>query len=170
MTSFNGDTDGDGDFDKLFPFGARSFSIWSEDGRLVFDSGDELEQITAAAYPLNFNASNTNNTRDDRSDDKGPEPEGVTIAKLFGREYLFVMLERIGGVAVYELKGARAPEFVQYINMRNFAFAPGTGQAGDLGPEAARFISAESSPNRKPLLIVSNEVSGSLRVFEIRKQ
>jgi hypothetical protein len=170
VTSFNGDTDGDGDFDKLFPFGARSFSIWSEDGRLVYDSGDELEQITAAAHPLNFNASNTNNTRDDRSDDKGPEPEGVAIAKLFGREYLFVMLERIGGVVVYELKGARAPEFVQYINMRNFAFAPNTGQAGDLGPEAARFISAESSPNGKPLLIVSNEVSGSLRVFEIRRK
>lgn len=170
VTSFNGDTDGDGDFDKLFPFGARSFSIWSEDGRLVYDSGDELEQITAAAHPLNFNASNTNNTRDDRSDDKGPEPEGVTIAKLFGREYLFVMLERIGGVVLYELKGARAPEFVQYINMRNFAFAPNTGQAGNLGPEAARFISAESSPNGKPLLIVSNEVSGSLRVFEIRKE
>ncbi len=169
VTSFNGDTDGDGDFDKLFSFGARSFSIWSEDGELVFDSGDDLEQITAAAYPLNFNASSTNNTRDDRSDDKGPEPEGVTIAKLFGRQYLFVMLERIGGIVVYELKGGRRPEFVQYINTRNFAFAPGGGQAGDLGPEAARFVSAESSPNGKPLLIVSNEVSGSLRVFEIRK-
>jgi len=34
---------------------------------------------------------------DDRSDDKGPESEGVTIASLFGRTYLFVMLERIGG-------------------------------------------------------------------------
>jgi hypothetical protein len=169
VTRTRGDTDGDGDFDRLFTFGARSFSIWTEDGRLVYDSGDQLEQITAAAYPANFNASNTNNARDDRSDDKGPEPEGVTIARLFDRTYLFVMLERIGGVVVYDLSHGRSPEFVQYINMRDFGFTPGSGQAGDLGPEGARFISAGSSPNGKPLLIVSNEISGTLRVFEIRR-
>jgi hypothetical protein len=38
---------------------------------------------------------------------------------------------------------------------------------GDLGPEAARFVPADESPNGRPLLIVSNEVSGSLRVFEV---
>ena len=37
----------------------------------------------------------------------------------------------------------------------------------DRGAEAARVVPAELSPNGKPLLIVSNEVSGSLRVFEI---
>jgi DNA-binding beta-propeller fold protein YncE len=169
VTSFHGDTDGDGDYDRLHTFGARSFSIWTERGRLVFDSGDDLEQITAGVYPANFNASSTNNTRDDRSDDKGPEPEGVTVAKLFGRNYLFVMLERIGGIVVYDLTHPASPQFEQYINMRSFADAPGTVGAGDLGAEGARVISAESSPTRKPLLIVSNEVSGTLRVFEIRK-
>ena len=39
--------------------------------------------------------------------------------------------------------------------------------AGDLGPEAARVIPAELSPNGKALLLVSNEASGSFRVFEI---
>ena len=77
------------------------------------------------------------------------------------------MLERIGGVMVYEAGDPTAPTFVQYINTRNFGAAANTLQAGDLGPEAARVIPAESSPNGKPLLIVSNEVSGSLRVFEI---
>jgi hypothetical protein len=168
VTSFNGDTDGDGDFDELFSFGARSFSIWSDRGRLVFDSGDALEQITAAAHPANFNASNANNTRDDRSDDKGPEPEGVTVARVFGRQYLFVMLERIGGVVVYELDDPRRPTFVQYINTRSFSGTPGTEAAGDLGPEAARFVPAESSPNGEPLLIVSNEASGSLRIYQIK--
>ena len=138
-------------------------------GALVFDSGDALEQLTAAAHPANFNASNTNNTRDDRSDDKGPEPEGVTVGKLFGRNYLFVMLERIGGIAVYDLTNPAAPQFEQYINTRSFADAPGTVAAGDLGPEAARVISEDASPTGSPLLIVSNEVSGTLRVFEIRK-
>ena len=170
VTSVNGDTDGDGDYDKLYSFGGRSFSIWAQDGTLVFDSGDALERITAAAYPANFNASSTNNTRDDRSDDKGPEPEGVAVANLLGRNYLFVMLERIGGVVVYSLANPAAPEFVQYINTRNFGSATNTVGAGDLGPEAARALDFKQSPIGRPLLIVSNEVSGTLRVFEIVKR
>ncbi|HKY19987.1 MAG TPA: choice-of-anchor I family protein [Vicinamibacterales bacterium] len=169
VTSFGGDTDGDGDYDRLLSYGARSFSIWSEDGELVFDSGDALEQRTAAAYPTRFNASSTNNTRDDRSDDKGPEPEGVVIAKLFGRHYVFIMLERIGGVMVYDVTEPEAPELVQYINTRDFGAAPNTAAAGDLGAEGARVIDEDASPTGKPLLVVSNEVSGTLRVFEIQK-
>ena len=167
VTAFDGDTDGDGDFDRLHSFGGRSFSIWSEAGALVFDSGDALERITAAAHPANFNASNANNTLDDRSDDKGPEPEGVTVAQLFGRPYLFVMLERVGGVVVYELSEPAAPRFVHYLNTRDFTQQPGSVAAGDLGPEAARVIPGEASPNGRPLLLVSNEVSGTLRVFQI---
>jgi hypothetical protein len=167
VSAFDGDTDGDGDYDELYPYGGRSFSIWSSDGRLVFDSGDILEQITAGAFPNNFNASNTSNTRDDRSDDKGPEPEGVAVANLFGRPYVFVMLERIGGIAVFEVANPAAPLFVQYINTRNFSAATTTAAAGDLGPEAARVVPAELSPTGAPLLLVSNEVSGSLRVFTI---
>lgn len=125
-----------------------------------------MEQLTATAFPATFNASSTNNTRDDRSDDKGPEPEGLTVARLFGRQYLFVVLERIGGVVVYELNDPRAPTFVQYINERNFA-GPGTAAAGDLGPEGLHVIEARLSPTGKPLLMVANEVGGTLRIFEI---
>jgi hypothetical protein len=82
VTNALGDDDGDGDFDALYAFGARSFSIRSANGELVFDSGDQLEQITAARHPDNFNADNTDNTFDGRSDDKGPEAEGVTIGEL----------------------------------------------------------------------------------------
>ena len=92
------------------------------------------------------------------------------MASLFGRTYIFVMLERIGGVVVYEASNPAAPKFVQYINTRNFAAAANTPAAGDRGAEAARVIPGESSPNGKPLLIVSNEVSGSLRVFEIAQK
>ena len=42
------------------------------------------------------------------------------MASLFGRTYIFVMLERIGGVVVYESSNPAAPTFVQYINTRNF--------------------------------------------------
>ena len=167
VSSFMGNTDDDAEYEQLYSFGARSFAIWSPDGELVFDSGDDLEELIKATYPSFFNASSTNNTRDDRSDDKGPEPEGITVASLFGRTYIFVMLERIGGVVVYEAGNPAAPALVQYINTRNFGAAGNTAAAGDRGAEAARVVPAELSPNGKPLLIVSNEVSGTLRVFEI---
>jgi hypothetical protein len=92
-----------GRFEELYAFGGRSFSIWTADGKLVFDSGDDLEMITAAAYSTNFNASNSNNEFDNRSDDKGPESEGVVVGKAYGKTYAFIGLERIGGVVVYDI-------------------------------------------------------------------
>ena len=59
------------------------------------------------AFPANFNASNSSNDFDNRSDDKGPEPEGVVIGKVFGRDYAFIGLERIGGVVVYDVSNPR---------------------------------------------------------------
>ena len=162
-----GNFDGDGDYDALYAFGARSFSIWTANVQQVYDSGDQIEQITAQAFPLFFNASNSNNTRDDRSDNKGPEPEGVTVGKAYGRNYAFIGLERIGGILVYDLTNPRLPQFVQYINNRNFLAATNTRAAGDLGPEGLHFIDAEDSPTGTPLLIVANEVSGTTTVYQI---
>jgi hypothetical protein len=167
VTVSMGDPDHDGDFDQLFAFGARSFSIWNAAGAKVFDSGDALERITAAAFPTRFNASNTNNTFDNRSDDKGPEPEGLTVAKLFGRTFVFIALERIGGIVVYEIVDPTAPTFVQYINVRDFSVSTSAPGAGDLGPEGLFVIDAADSPNGKPLLVVANEVSGTTRIYEI---
>ena len=132
-----------GFYKELFAFGARSFSIWDVDGHLKYDSGDALERVTAVAYPPNFNASNTNNDFDNRSDDKGPEPEGVVIGKVSGTPYAFIGLERIGGVVVFDVSDPKAPKFVQYVNNRNFDVEPETDEgegdprAGDLGPEGA---------------------------------
>ncbi len=166
VTKTLGDQDGDGDFDKLFSFGARSFSILTAQGERIYDSGDDIEQITAQAFPLFFNAGHTNNTKDDRSDNKGPEPEGVTVGKAFGRVYAFIGLERIGGVLVYDVTNPYAPHFVQYINNRNFLAATNTAAALDLGPEGLLFISAADSPTGTPLLAVANEVSGTTTVYE----
>ena len=177
VTLFNGNTDADPQYEALYAFGARSFSIWNTAGSLVFDSGDAFERITAQRIPNLFNATHTNNsnadanpnnwTRDNRSDDKGPEPEGVTIARLFGRQFAFIVLERIGGVMIYELTNPRAPRFVDYINVRVLGPAANTAAAEDLGPEGVFVISEEESPNGKPLLVVANEVSGTTRIYEI---
>ncbi len=164
--TIDGDTNGDNDFDRIQAYGARSFSIWNASGALVFDSGDDFERITAALYPANFNANHTSNTFDNRSDNKGPEPEGVALGTVGNRTYAFIGLERIGGVMVYDITDPTAPEFMQYINNRNFAQTPGAGTGGDLGPEGLQFVSAADSPTGKPLLIVANEVSGSTSFYE----
>ena len=135
---------------------------------MVFDSRDALELITAKAYPSNFNASNTINTFDNRSDDKGPEPEGVVIGKVFGKPYAFIGLERIGGVVVYDVSDPLAPRFVQYANNRDFTADPTTPAAGDLGPEGLVFISAQESPSGRPLVVTGNEISGTTTIYEIR--
>ncbi|MGA1224521.1 MAG: choice-of-anchor I family protein [Phycisphaerales bacterium] len=167
VTRSRGDVDGDGDYDALYSFGARSMSVWTPDGSLVWDSGDLMEQVVAAVNPTRFNASNTNNTRDNRSDDKGPEPEGITLGTIAGRTYAFIGMERIGGVFAFDVTDPTAPSYQLYVNSRDFGAATSSAAAGDLGPEGTLFIPAATSPNGRDLLVVSNEISGTLSVWQI---
>lgn len=164
------DTDGDGDLDRLVAFGGRSFSIYDAKGNLVHDSGDDFEKIIAKAYPDNFNASSDDNKIDDRSDDKGPEPEGVALGEIDGRTYAFIGLERMGGIMVYDVTDPKNPVFVQYAQNRDFSRAPDSGEAGDLGPEGLCFVAAGDSPSGKDLLIVGNETSGTTTIYEIERK
>ena len=178
VTSTLGDPDGDGLFNRLYSFGARSFSVWSvadlaastsptaPNAGLVYDSGDAFEQITRSVYPAQFNASNNNTSRDNRSDNKGPEPEGIAVGRVGPRDYAFISLERIGGVMVYDVSSPRQPRFLQYVNTRSFGIDALPGQ-DDSGPEGVTFISADDSPNGRPLLLVGNEVSQTMAVFEV---
>lgn len=167
VTNQLGDTDGDGDFDRLYSFGARSISVWTDRGQLVWDSGDQIEQAVLAKYPSNFNAGHTTNARDDRSDNKGPEPEGLVVARLYNKPWAFVGLERIGGVMVWDLSTPTAPTLVSYTNTRDFTATTSTAAAGDLGPEGLLLIQPADSPNGKPLLVVANEVSGTTAILQI---
>ena len=168
ITTTLGDIDSDGDYDQLFAYGARSFAIWSEEGEMVYESGSLLEEITAEYFPDDFNANDEENgSFDSRSDDKGPEPEGVAIGQLWGRTYAFIALERIGGIMTFDVTNPRAPEFVDYVNTRDFAGNPESDGAGDLAPEGIIFVPAWLSPTLKPLVIAGYEISGSVAVFEV---
>lgn len=177
VTDTLGDPDGDGVYSELYSFGARSFSIWNLTTRqLVWDSGDDFEVITAQRLGLNFNNDNSENSPDSRSDAKGPEPETVAIGTIGRSTYAFVGLERVGGVMVYDVTNPESPRFVQYINNRDFdpdlvpEDVPADRSAiGDLGPEHIEFISADASPTGTPMLLVSNEVSGSVTAYEIMR-
>lgn len=159
-------------YEAIYAFGARSFSIWHADNLAqVYDSGEDMERITAASFPEYFNSNHRENTFESRSDDKGPEPEGVTIAKLWGKTYAFIGLERIGGVMIYDISNPYEPNFVQYLNNRDFSAAPGTPEAKDLGAEGLMVIEAGKSPIPDvPLLVVANEVSGTITIFKISRK
>ena len=202
------DVSGQRVFDRLFAYGGRSFSIYTNDGRQVYDSGNDFESIIASGVssgelpPQAFNATHNNNsagqvpgastnTFDSRSDDKGPEPEGVVVGQVNDRDYAFIGLERVGGVMIYDVTEPQDAFYVGYVNNRDFSqgvctlvtavpAAPPSSRSGgacsndipnplalDLGPEGLAFVPAKSSPNGKPLLIVGNEISGSTTVYEI---
>ncbi len=168
VTNTMGDTDGDGDYDELYSFGARSFTIWNSEGAIVSDSGDQFEQITAAKYPANFNASDDTALFDSRSDDKGPEPEHVVVGRFGDSTVAFIGLERTGGILAYDVSDAAKPRFLDYYNNRDFLADPVTAEAGDLSTEGLLLIPANNSPTRTPLLVASNEISGTTTVFEVQ--
>ncbi|MCM2312684.1 MAG: choice-of-anchor I family protein [Steroidobacteraceae bacterium] len=167
VTNASGDTDGDGDFDQIHVFGARSFSIWTTNGELVWDSGEQLEQFFAEpanGYAAIFNASNNNNNLEDRSDNKGPEPEGVAVGRIGGRSFAFIGLERIGGVMAYDVTDPYAPAFAAYANTRSL-----TEVKGDRGAEGVEFVSGDDSPNGQPLVLVGNETSRTVSIFQVNR-
>ena len=181
VSTVDGDVDGDGDYDVLYAFGGRSFSIWTANGQPVFDSGDDFEQITAAAIPQFFNTSDDQNRFDAQSDRRGPEPEAIAVGQIGARQYAFVGFERIGGVMAYDITDPFSPRFEQYINARNFSIDPAQAciknqpqsalcaQAGDLSVEGVLFIPAGQSPIGVPLLVVNHETSDSVTSIPCRR-
>lgn len=159
-----GDTDNDGDIDSIYVYGGRSFSIWNANtGNLVYDSGDQMELITSTnSFSVMFNASNTTIVKKDRSDDKGPEPEGVAIGAIGTNTFAFIAVERIGGIMVYDITNPAAPIYVTYVNNRSFP-----SNSPDRGSEGIIFIPQSQSPNGQHLVIAANEISSSLSIYGI---
>jgi len=118
-TADEGDLDG----------GSRGFTIFDIRGNVRFTSGSNDDQLTAMIghYP------------EDRSENKGNEPEGVAFAR-YGRErLLFVGSERSSVISVYEIGRRGQPRFLQVL------------PAG-LGPEGLLPI-----PKRNLLVVASEE-------------
>ncbi|ERM57203.1 MULTISPECIES: choice-of-anchor I family protein [Vibrio] len=163
---------------KVQAFGSRSFSIWDESGELVFDSGDDFARIVLEQDPANFNSTNDNNqSGDDRSDDKGVEPEAIEVAEINGKQYAFIGLERQGGIMVYDVTQPKNASFISYLNNRDFTQPVCTkvdedgdcdnetynSKAGDLGPESIKYFTRSGNH----FIAVGNEVSGSTSVYRV---
>lgn len=177
VSKASGDVDGDGDYDRVDVFGGRSVSVRDAKGRLVWDSGEMFERLSAfydGTLTL-FNTTSTANTRDNRSDDKGVEPESVVVGTVGRRTYAFVGLERDGGIVVLDLSKPATPTLVTYVNNRKYPTNAAGGllacgdvnDCGDLGPEGLSFVPARKSPTGKALLVVSNEVSSTTTIWQV---
>ncbi len=148
--------------EKLYSFGARSFSIYEADTmKQVYDSCSDFEKVIADSLPEYFNASNNNTKLDNRSGKKGPEPEDVKIGQIGDRTYAFIGIERVGGIMMYDITNPNAPEFVQYFNERDFS----ENIKGDVSPEGLAFIPASTSSTGLPTLLAAHEVSGTVTAF-----
>jgi hypothetical protein len=157
VSTVDGDTDADGDIDVLTATGTRGFSIWdATTGNLVKDSGS-LETLLLSLDPANFNI-NFTGAIDARSPDKGPEPEGLTIANIGGIPVLFIGMERQGGLLAFDLSDPNNPLFLDYVNARTSGLA---------APESLIFISAADSPTGGNLLLTGYEGIDGLSNFGI---
>jgi alkaline phosphatase/methionine-rich copper-binding protein CopC len=166
----SGDIDGDGVIEQIRAYGARSFSILDADGSVVFDSGSQIEQFAASTGAFNSADPSTSGIFvDTRSDNKGPEPEGIAVGQIGGKTLAFVGLERAGGaVMVYDVTDPQHVSFVQYLHNPDDSKAlSGDGAESGAGPEGLTFVSSDGSPSGQNLLFVANEYAKTVSLFTI---
>ena len=161
-TTAMGDYNNDGEFEQIYSYGARSFSIFDEYGNLVFDSGDDFAQLIATEEAAIFNEDE--GEFDGRSDDKGVEPEAVAIGTIDNKTYAFIGFERQSSIVVYDITDPYAPEFITFYTNRTVDNGTTTG---DVAPEIIKFVPAADSPNGQNMLIVGYEVSGTMGLIQI---
>lgn len=157
--------------------GGRSFSIYdASDLRRVYNSGSDFEKNTARIFPDFFNTDNDEDKGPDeldaRSNKKGPEAENVSVLNIKNRTYAIIGLERISGIMIYDITDPSNPVYKDYFNNRIFIKSVdknekvGLEKRGNIGPEGLCTIDAKDSPTGKPLVLVANEVSGTVQVIE----
>uniref|UniRef100_B8HXM9 Choice-of-anchor I domain-containing protein n=1 Tax=Cyanothece sp. (strain PCC 7425 / ATCC 29141) TaxID=395961 RepID=B8HXM9_CYAP4 len=138
LTANEGDTALDTFGDGVWS-GGRGWTIFDLQGRVVYDSGNTLEKAAAAKglYP------------DGRSDNRGIEVEGLTVARFGTKQYVFLVSERGSFLVVYDITNPRAPRLV------------------DLKPTGTSPEGLIAIPDRK-LVITANEVEGNISIFEFK--
>jgi alkaline phosphatase len=164
VSIIDGDIDGDGDIDVLHSYGSRSFTIFDADGNIVFDSGSDFEEIIAATRVANafnnddFPSDDPGVVDENRSDNKGPEPEAIAVGEVDGKTLAFIGLERDSGIMIYDISDPENSQFVDYID--SFAL-------GHISPEVIDFGSPEDSESGLAQIAVSYEVSGTTALFDL---
>jgi hypothetical protein len=63
----------------------------------------------------------------------------------------------------FEVTNPASPVFSGYLNTRT----TGSVVGGDRGPEVIQFLGHDQSPNGRPMLLIANEISGTLAIYEV---
>lgn len=153
----------------IVAMGSRGISVWEYNAggpSLTRVSHLSLESYLLAQDPSRHNSNDGGDPSrlDSRSDDKGPEPEAVTIANIGGTNYAVVGCERQNGVVLVDLTNPAAPVAVSYINNRDNAL---------ISPETAQFVSAAQSPTGEEMAIFGFEglsddgVEGGIGIYNL---
>jgi len=175
MSQIDGKDDND-QFQHLYTYGGRSFSVWdaSDSMRQVYDSGSDIEESIALYCPHLFNEDGNNYAIDHRSDDKGPEPESITVVEEGDRLYVFIGNERPGIISVYsfglDISDVRFETIFcdgipdDKLSMQQ-KFAARELYAVD--PEDLKYVPGEHSPSSHPILVVAGTVSGTVSLLKV---
>ncbi|MBV6657641.1 MAG: esterase-like activity of phytase family protein [Devosiaceae bacterium] len=123
-------TANEGDMDG----GSRGWTIFSQDGEVVYESGTDFEYaiVEIGHYP------------EERSGNKGVEPESVTFDTFAGTPYVFVGSERGSVVGVYNVTDPANPVLEQLL-------PSGIGPEGYVTiPERNLLVSANETDDAGP--------------------
>ncbi len=169
-----GDADNDGDYEALYAYGTRSFSIFDGDtGELVYDSGKEM--ATEVAAQISHDYFNTRPKKgkwygtDERSEKKGIEPEALTLAHIAGKTFAYIGLEKQGGFFVYDISDPQQPVMVEYNNdidySKKFDYKndPVPTDIDDMAPEGSKTFTQDG----KNYYVTANEVSGTVSIYAL---
>lgn len=169
-----GDKDGDGDIDTIHLRGSNSMTMY-RNGIAIWDSADLLDQIQTQAFGVaNINGSHSlssdkstmNYVGQDRSDDKGSEPEGVAVGMVGDRRIAILGLERMTALAIFDITDPGNPIFQEWLQMLPTKATPAK-DVKHWSPEGIVFVPASKSPSGKALIITSYELSGSLSIHQV---
>ncbi len=158
-----------GELSDIIGLGSRGISVWEYDDSipsLTRVSHLPLESFLATEDPTRHNANDGGDPgeADKRSDNKGPEPEAVSVVNIGGVNYAVVGCERQNGLVLVDLTDPANPAAVSYINNRD---------AGLISPETSTIVPAASSPTGANLAILGYEgddgVTGGIGVYNLEE-
>lgn len=120
-----------------------------------------------------FNSDRAPPSFERRSDNKGPEPESVTVATLDdGTRLVFTGLERTGGIVTYDITDPTAPVYQDFLNVRNWKvndpsiYDDAYYYLND-GPEHLVYVQPSDSPIGQPLLLAAHPYYGRFSIYMI---
>ena len=166
-----------GPSDSIYIYGSRSFSIWKMipglAPQLLFDSEDDIESRLALLMPDHANSlEDVIQSGDQASNARGPEPAGIAVGRLKAGPHVFVSLESMGGVMMYQLAIGDtvtnpSASYAAYATNRFFNADPASNicTVGDLGTEDVLFLKQEWTGEGFDAILAANDFSGTVTAY-----